>query len=87
MDKPKLYVKMGCPWCIDALDYFKKKAIELEIIDVRSEPDRMSELLEISGQAMTPTLKHGDFLVADFDLDELETALSENPDAKESLGI
>ena len=87
MDKPKLYVKAGCPWCIDALDYFRKKAIELEVIDVRTEPDRMSELLEVSGQTMTPTLKHDEFLVADFDLDELETALMENPEAKKALGF
>ena len=85
MSKPTLYVKQGCPWCIDALAYFNAKGIDLEIIDVRTESERMKELVEVSGQSMTPTFKHGDFLVADFDIDEFETALEENPKAKTNL--
>ena len=87
MNNPILYVKQGCPWCIDALAYFKQKKVELEIIDVRSDPTRLRELEQISGQTMTPTLKHGDFLVKDFDLDELEQALAQNPQAAKNLGL
>ena len=85
MSKPTLYVKQGCPWCIDALAYFNAKGIDLEIIDVRTEPQRMKELVEVSGQSMTPTFKHGDFLVTDFDLEEFEVALEQNPKAKNNL--
>ena len=85
MSKPTLYVKQGCPWCIDALAYFEGKGLDLEIVDVRAEPKRMNELIEISGQSMTPTFKHGDFVVADFDLEEFETALEQNPAAKNNL--
>ena len=87
MNNPILYVKQGCPWCIDALVYFKQKNVELEIIDVRSDPTRLKELEQISGQTMTPTLKHGDFLVKDFDLDEFEQALAQNPQAAKKLGL
>ena len=87
MNNPILYVKQGCPWCIDALAYFKQKNVELEIIDVRSDPTRLRELEQISGQTMTPTLKHGDFLVKDFDLDELEQALAQNPQTAKKLGL
>jgi len=87
VNNPILYVKQGCPWCIDALAYFKQKNVELEIIDVRSDPTRLRELEQISGQTMTPTLKHGDFLVKDFDLDELEQALAQNPQAAKKLGL
>ena len=87
MNNPILYVKQGCPWCIDALAYFKQKKVELEIIDVRSDPTRLRELEQISGQTMTPTLKHGDFLVKDFDLDEFEQALAQNPQAAKKLGL
>ena len=79
MSKPTLYVKQGCPWCVDALDYFQAKGLELEVVDVRAEPKRMKELVEVSGQSMTPTFKDGDFLVADFDLEEFETALEKRP--------
>ena len=85
MSKPTLYVKQGCPWCVDALAYFNAKGIDLEIIDVRTESERMKELVEVSGQSMTPTFKHGDFLVTDFDLDEFEAALEQNPKAKNNL--
>jgi len=87
MSKPKLYVKEGCPWCIDALAYFKTKSMELEIIDVRNDPSRMPELIEISGQSKTPTLQNGDFIVADFDIDEFEDAMSENPEEAKRLGL
>ena len=87
MNNPILYVKQGCPWCIDALAYFKQKNVELEIIDVRSDPTRLKELELISGQTKTPTLKHGDFMVKDFDLDEFEQALAQNPQAAKSLGM
>ena len=85
MSKPTLYVKQGCPWCIDALAYFNAKGIDLEVIDVRTESERMKELVEVSGQSMTPTFKHGDFLVTDFDLEEFEAALEQNPKAKNNL--
>ncbi len=87
MSKPKLYVKEGCPWCIDALAYFKTKSMELEIIDVRNDPSRMPELIEISGQSKTPTLQNGDFIVADFDIDEFEEAMSKNPEEAKRLGL
>ena len=85
MSKPTLYVKQGCPWCVDALAYFKAKGLDLEVIDVRAEPKRMNELIEVSGQSMTPTFKHGDFVVSDFDLEEFEAALEQNPEAKKNL--
>ena len=85
MSKPTLYIKQGCPWCVDAIAYFNAKGIDLEIIDVRTESERIKELVEVSGQSMTPTFKHGDFVVSDFDLEEFEAALDQNPEAKKNL--
>jgi len=87
MEKPVLYVKGGCPWCVDALAYFEDKQVALEVVDVQADPSKMKELIEISDQTKTPTLKHGDFVVADFDLDEFEQALSESPDSAKMLGL
>ena len=87
MSKPKLFVKEGCPWCIDALAYFQSKSMDLEIIDVRKNPSRINELLEISGQSKTPTLQNGEFVVADFDIAEFEDAMSTNPDEAKKLGF
>ena len=87
MTKPILYVKAGCPWCVDALAYFENKRVDLEIVDVRVDSARMNELLDASGQTKTPTLQHDGFVVADFDLEEFETALAKNPEAKAKLGL
>jgi len=87
MDKPKLFVKEGCPWCVDAIAYFKSKSLELDIIDVRTDPSRLPELIEISGQSKTPTLQNGEFIVADFDIDEFEDAISKNPEEAGKLGL
>jgi len=87
MNKPKLFVKQGCPWCIDALQYFKTKSLELDVIDVRIDSSRMAELVKISGQSKTPTLQNGSFVVADFDIEEFETAMSQNPEEAKKLGF
>jgi glutaredoxin len=87
MSKPKLFVKEGCPWCVDALNYFKSKSVSLDIIDVRKDPTQMNELLKVSGQSMTPTLQNGDFVVADFDIQEFEDAMSKNPQEAAKLGF
>ena len=50
-------------------------------------PDKMADLQRISGQGMTPTLKNGDFIVADFDIGEFEEALRQNPEEANKLGI
>lgn len=87
MYKPKLFVKEGCPWCIDALAYFETKSLSLDIIDVRKDPSKMNELLEVSGQSKTPTLQNGDFVVTDFDIGEFEDAMSKNPEEAKKLGL
>ena len=84
---PKLYVKAGCPWCDEALSYFENKKIDLTIIEVRNDPNKMNDLIRISGQSKTPTLQNGDFVVADFDVGELEEALKTHPDEAKKLGI
>ena len=80
MSLPILYVKHGCPWCADALKYFSSIGLQLDLVDVRTDPARMPELEEVSGQTKTPTLKNGDFVVADFDVEEFKQALLENPE-------
>ena len=85
MSEPIIYIKQGCPWCIDALAYFKEVGLKLDVVDVINDPSKMKDLISCSGQNKTPTLKNGDFVVADFDIDEFETALEENPKAKTNL--
>lgn len=87
MSKPTLYIKQGCPWCDDALKYFSEIGLELELVDVRTDPSKMSELEKVSGQTKTPTLKNGEFIVADFDVGEFKDALRGNPQEARKLGV
>ncbi|MEM9026351.1 MAG: glutaredoxin family protein [Verrucomicrobiota bacterium] len=82
-----MYIKSGCPWCIEAEQFFKAKGVELEIKDVRSDGNARKRMESISGQSMTPTLEYGDFLVADFDTDEFMAAVKKRPDIKAALGL
>lgn len=87
MSKPILYIKQGCPWCIDALSYFSKIGLNLDVVDVINNPSKMEDLLSCSGQNKTPTLKNGGFVVADFDINEFKQSMIENPNEAKKLGI
>ena len=87
MSLPILYIKQGCPWCVDALEYFKQINLKLEVVDVIQNPSKMKELMECSGQNKTPTLKNGNFVVKDFDIEEFKQAMLENPAEAKKLGL
>ena len=71
MDLPVLYIKPGCPWCDEAVDYFDRKKIDVRTVVVSGDRDAMREMVELSGQSKAPTLDwHGEVL-ADFGVDEL----------------
>lgn len=85
--RPILYIKDGCPWCREALSYFSREGIELDVKDLNNDQEAMKRMREISGQSLTPTLEYGDFIVADFSVDEFTTAVNARPDVREQLGI
>ena len=87
MSEPILYIKQGCPWCIDALAYFNEIGLNLDVVDVINNPSKMEDLLSCSGQNKTPTLKNGEFVVADFDIDEFKQAMVENSEQAKKLGF
>ena len=47
----------------------------------------MHRMVEISGQSMTPTFEEGEFVVADFSVDEFLDELERAPEIKIKLGI
>lgn len=71
MSLPILYIKPGCPWCVDVVDYLSQKAIEVETVVVSGNREAMEKMKELSGQTKAPTMNwHGEVL-ADFGVDEL----------------
>jgi glutaredoxin 3 len=85
--RPILYIKSGCPWCDDALSYFSRQGVDVEVRDVLQDEKAMKRMYEISGQSLTPTLEFGDFMVADFGVDEFVSAVKKRPDVQEKMGI
>ena len=85
--KPVLYIKEGCPWCSEALSFFGDLGIKLELKDVNQNIQNMHRLIEVSGQSLTPTFVYGDFVVADFSIDEFQEQLNQAPQIKKQLGI
>jgi monothiol glutaredoxin len=80
----KLYIKPGCPWCIQAVGYLDSREFRYQEIDVLSDPSAYAEMRSLSGQSLTPTLvvNHGDpeteRILPDFDVDELVPFLEEH---------
>ena len=85
--KPILYIKEGCPWCMDALHFFSENSIEIRICDVYQDPQSMQRLIDISGQTLTPTFEFGEFVVADFSLAEFIRALDDAPKVRKLIGL
>lgn len=81
MSLPKLYIKRGCPWCDEVVDYLRRKSIEVETVVVSGNPAAMKEMVALSGQSKAPTMDwHGEVL-ADFGVDELVPFLSKRSGA------
>jgi glutaredoxin 3 len=85
--KPILYIKPGCPWCRSARSYFEQHGVAVELRDVTRNSKDMDRMVSISGQTLTPTFEYGEFVVADFSVDEFVQELEEFPEVKLALGI
>jgi len=55
--------------------------------DVLASAASMQRMVEISGQSLTPTFEYGDFVVADFSVDEFLDEIEQVPEIKKKLGF
>lgn len=84
---PILYIKRGCPWCREALSFFSQHGVEVDVRDVGDSPAALQRMIEISGQTLTPTFEFGEFVVADFGVDEFLDELDHVPEIRKELGF
>lgn len=70
-DEMILYVKQGCPWCIEAEAYLKDQGFSYKRKEVRSDASAMKEMVAVSGQSKAPTMTLGGKVLADFGVEEL----------------
>lgn len=71
MSLPILYIKRGCPWCDEVVDYLKRKNITVKTVIVSGNPAAMKEMVDLSGQTKAPTMDWQGEVLADFGVDEL----------------
>ena len=70
-----LYTKKGCGWCNEVRDFFNEKNVTFEEREVRSNESYFNELIEKSGQDRTPTLDINGVILADTDVEAVESYL------------
>lgn len=74
---PILYIKPGCPWCVDVVNYLENRNIPYDLVVVSGDPEAMNEMIELSGQSMAPTMDWDGHVLADFGVAELVPFLGE----------
>ncbi len=67
-----VYIKPGCPWCVDAEAWLKREGYSYEAVNVNADPAAYEKMRKLSGQSCAPTLTFGELMLADFDVAEME---------------
>jgi monothiol glutaredoxin len=66
-----LYTKLGCPWCDEVRALFQEKHIAFAERECRNNKKHFDELVEKSGQTLTPTLDIDGEILADSDAEQV----------------
>lgn len=77
MKNIKVYIKRGCPWCVDLEAYMTEKGINYELIEVLSDADKFNEMIAVSGQSSTPVVVIDDEVFADTDKEAMSKVFIE----------
>jgi glutaredoxin len=68
----RLFIKPGCGWCYEAMDWLQQHRLPYEELDVISNPSARREMVALSGQTLAPVIEVDGEVLADFDVEELE---------------
>lgn len=68
----RLFIKPGCPWCDEAMEWLESNDIEYTALDVTSDREAKQEMLDLTGQTKAPSIDVDGNILADFSADELE---------------
>jgi glutaredoxin 3 len=68
---PVLYVKTGCPWCIEVVNFLSKNGINYREKNVTEAQGAFDEMVSKSGQKKAPVLDWHGKILADFGVEEL----------------
>ena len=68
----RLFIKPGCPWCDEAIEWLDDHGIKYEVLDVIRDREAREEMHELTGQSKAPSIDVDGKILADFGADELE---------------
>ena len=74
-DLPILYIKTGCPWCEEVVDFLSEHGIGYREKNVAQDHAAFEEMRAKSGQTKAPTLDWHGRILADFGVMELKPFL------------
>ncbi|MGE3309031.1 MAG: glutaredoxin family protein [Limisphaerales bacterium] len=75
--EPILYVKVGCGWCQEVMEFLDERQMPYRKVVVSGNPEALREMVELSGQSRAPTVLWDGEVLADFGVDELVEFLQE----------
>jgi glutaredoxin 3 len=76
--RPTIYVKSGCPWCEEALEFLDAHKLAYDKIVVSGDKEAFDEMVKLSGQTKAPTMDWDGEVLADFGAAELEVFLKKH---------
>ncbi len=76
MAKIIVYSTPTCPYCNMAKEYFKKKDLDFEDINVAENHEKSHEMIEKSGQMGVPVIDIDGEVIVGFDKQKIENLLS-----------
>ncbi|MFM2177008.1 MAG: hypothetical protein RL015_1106 [Verrucomicrobiota bacterium] len=68
----RLFIKPGCPWCDEAIEWLTGHDISFVTLDVIRDATARAEMLELTRQTKAPCIDVDGNLLADFGADELD---------------
>jgi glutaredoxin 3 len=68
----RLFIKPGCPWCDEAIDWLAERKISYTTLDVNRDEAARREMRDLTGQTKAPSIEVDGEVLADFGADELE---------------
>jgi glutaredoxin 3 len=68
----RLFIKPGCPWCDEAMEWLDAHGIRYETLDVTNDAQARDEMRALTGQTKVPSMDADGKIFADFGADELE---------------
>lgn len=74
---PTLFVKTGCPWCEEVMDYLDHRGLLYHKVVVSGNPEAYARMVALSGQSRAPTMDWDGDILADFGVEELQVFLTE----------